>query len=89
MRPGLVPGHTVDRVDVAAGMEFAAKLGYNGPTAQMIVEYALMRHARGEEAGAQRTWLSYFPRDLTSWTAILARAITAADIKAHTEETPA
>lgn len=37
--------------------------------------YALQRHQRGEEDGAQRTWLSYYPHDLTSWYRILAAAL--------------
>lgn len=79
MRPGLIPGVNVDRVDVAAGMQMAARLGYNDATAQMVIEYALMRHRRGEEEGAERTWLWQFPNDLTSWKAILAHAVAAAD----------
>jgi hypothetical protein len=79
MRPGLVPGTNVDRVDVAAGLKKAAELGYDDPMAQMVAEYALMRHRRGEEDGAERTWLSEYPHDLTSWKAILASAVTAAN----------
>lgn len=70
----LVPGVSVDIVDIEAGMAMAAQLGYTSPTDQMITHYALRRHARGEEDGAQRTWLSYHTRDLTSWYAILAAA---------------
>ncbi|WP_284982398.1 hypothetical protein [Arthrobacter sp. efr-133-TYG-118] len=75
MRPDLIPGVNVDRVDVAAGCRMAAQLGYSDFQAQMIVEYAPMRHHRGEEGGAERTWLAQFPRDLTSWRAILAHAV--------------
>ena len=75
----LVPGRNVDKVDVAAGMRQAAKSGYKSPYEQMVVEYALMRHARGEEAGAERTWISYYPRNLTSWYMILAAAVAASD----------
>lgn len=78
MRAGLIPGVNVDRVDVSAGLTFAASIGYGDATAQMVIDYALARHARGEEEGAQRTWLSQYPNDLTSWTMILAHAITAA-----------
>lgn len=78
MRPGLVPGVHLDRVDLAAGLHMADRLGYGAATAQMVVEYALMRHRRGEEAGAESTWLSHFPQDLTSWKAILAQAIAQA-----------
>ena len=75
MRHDLIPGVNVDRVDVAAGCRTAAQLGYGDLQAQMIVEYALMRHRRGEEDGAEHTWLAQFPRDLTSWRAILAHAV--------------
>jgi len=44
----------------------------------MVVQYALLRWARGEEAGAEATWRRYFPRDFTSWWVILAAAIAAA-----------
>jgi hypothetical protein len=43
----------------------------------MVVEYALMRHRRGEEAGAEATALSH-GIDLTSWKVILSAAIVAA-----------
>lgn len=79
MRPGLIPGYNIDRVDVSAGLRMAAQLGYTDNKAQMVIEYALVRHRRGEEGGAERTWVSYFPHDLTSWKTILAKAITAAD----------
>jgi len=74
----LVAGVNVDAVDIAAGLAEAKQIGYGDPTAQMVVQYALQRHARGEESGAQSTWLHQFPRDLTSWYAILATAVTAA-----------
>ncbi len=79
MRNGLIPGVNVDRVNVAAGMAMAVTLGYDDAYAQMVTEYALMRHRRGEEQGAQRTWLSEYPRDLTSWEVILAYAIASAE----------
>ncbi len=71
----LVPGVNVDAVNVTAGLRMAAQLGYGDPTAQMVAQYALQRHQRGEEAGAQATWLHEYPRDLTSWYAILAHAV--------------
>lgn len=83
MRPGLIPGLNVDLVDVAAGVEHAKTLGYTSSLDRMVVEYALMRHQRGEEAGAESTWCSYFPHDLTSWKAILATAITTATTAAQ------
>lgn len=71
----LQPGVNVDTVNVAAGMQQAARFGYSDASSQTVVEYALMRHRRGEEDGAQRTALSH-GIDLTSWYAILAVAVT-------------
>ncbi len=70
----LVPGVNVDKVDVRAGLKHAIRFGYGGPEHLMVAEYALRRHARGEEDGAQRTALSG-GIDLTSWYAILAAAL--------------
>lgn len=83
MRTLLAPGVNLDRVDLAAGLHMADRLGYGGATAQMVAEYALMRHSRGEEAGAEATWLSQFPHDLTSWKAILTQAIAHAEAPAQ------
>lgn len=79
MRTGLIPGVNVDRVDIAAGLRQAAKLGYDDATAQMVATYALQRHQRGEEEGAQKTWVHQYPRDLTSWYVIVAAAVAAAE----------
>lgn len=77
MRPGLVVGVNVDRVNIAAGMARAVNLGYDGSEHQMVTEYALMRFGRGEEDGAEKSALSG-GIDLTSWYAILAAAKAAA-----------
>lgn len=77
MRPGLIPGVNVDRVDVTTGLDAAKRIGYDDWRAQMVVEHCLMRHRRGEEEGAQQLWLSEYPHDLTSWLMILAHAIVA------------
>lgn len=69
----LIPGWNVDRLDIAAGLKMAARLGYGDPQTQFVAEYALMRRARGEEEGAQQTALSG-GIDLTSYFAILAAA---------------
>jgi hypothetical protein len=71
----LTPGYNVDLLDIAEGKRAAAEqFGYADWQAQMVVEYALQRHARGEEAGAVATWRGHYPHDLTSWHAILACA---------------
>lgn len=79
-RPGLTPDGprpNVDKVDVAAGVAEAQKAGYTSPEHLMVIEYALMRHLRGEEEGAERSALSG-GIDFTSWRRILAAAIVAA-----------
>jgi hypothetical protein len=68
---------SLDHVDVVAGVRMAARFGYGSPGHQMVAEYALTRHARGEEEGAQRSALSG-GIDLTSWYAILAAAMVSA-----------
>lgn len=77
-----VPGYNVDRVNVAAGLAQAVLFGYTGPESRMLVEYALMRHAKGEEDGAQKTALGG-GISLTAWYAILAAAITTAEQEAR------
>jgi hypothetical protein len=74
----LVPGYNVDKVNIAAGLALAARFGYDSAEHQMVVTYALQRQVRGEEAGAERTALSG-GIDLTSWYAIKAEAIVAAN----------
>lgn len=66
-----------DHADLAAGVRQAVRFGYDSSEHQMVVEYALTRHARGEEEGAQRSALSG-GIDLTSWYAILAAALASA-----------
>lgn len=75
----LTPGVNVDRIDVANGVAAARQLGWikNGND-EMVVSYCLARHARGEEAGAVRSWLSHFGKpNLTGWYVVLANAIVA------------
>lgn len=85
MRSGLVPGVNVDRVDVAAGIAQARGLGYAAPEELMVIEYALMRHARGEEDGAERTIISH-RIDFTSWRMILAAAVAASERRSAAAE---
>jgi hypothetical protein len=73
----LVPGYNADKVDVAAGVAAAARFGYGSAEHRMVAEYALMRHARGEEDGAEKSALSG-GIDLTTWRVILAHAMAAA-----------
>ena len=78
MRPGLAadgPYPNVDKVNVAAGIDAGTELGFDSATDEMVVQYALLRWARGEEAGAEATFLRYFPHDLTAWRMIIAAAV--------------
>lgn len=70
----LTPGVNVDRVNIIAGQEMASNFGYSDEESQWVVWYALWRHRRGEEGGAERSALSG-GIDLTSWKAILAAAL--------------
>ena len=73
--PGqLIPGLTVDRVDVAAGLRELAACGYDDPRTIMVIEYALMRHARGEEEQAMRGAIDskFHGISLTCWYRVLA-----------------
>lgn len=71
----LVPGINVDPVDMDAGLDAAVELGFESAEDEMVTEYALARWARGEEEGAERTWLYYHPHDMTAWRMILAAAV--------------
>jgi hypothetical protein len=73
----LVPGVNADKLDVTAGLDKATALGYGTPAFTVVIDYALRRHARGEEAGAEKTALGH-DVDLTSWRVILAAAMAAA-----------
>lgn len=84
----LQPGINADRVDIAAGLAEAARIGYGDDLAAMVVQYALQRWQRGEEDGAERTWLAEYPRDLTSWRRILAAAVAAAEAGAAQQAEP-
>ena len=54
MRTGLIAGHNVDRIDVAAGLRELAACGYHEAETTMVIDYALNRWARGEEEAAAR-----------------------------------
>lgn len=73
----LTPAVNVDAVSMQSGLERAEALGYVGSVEdQMVVEYALTRHARGEEDGAEQTWMSHFgKRSFTDWRVVLASAV--------------
>lgn len=72
----LIPGYNVDKIDLEAGMRMLAQCGYDDPKTKMVVEYALVCHAKGEEAAAQRraTDPTFYGIRLTSWYMVLAAA---------------
>lgn len=76
----LEPGRNVDRIDVEAGLRELAACGYDDPRTVMVIDYALTRWKRGEEAQAQRGAIdkSFHGIDLTSWTRVLAAALAGA-----------
>jgi hypothetical protein len=79
----LVPGINLDVVDVGKGIREAIACGYDGEQDLLVVWYALWRHQHGEEDGAERTWLSEYPHDLTSWKRILSAALVDGALKAR------
>jgi hypothetical protein len=77
----LTPGYNVDRTDVGAGLLELGCCGYDDPQTIMVIEHALMRWARGEEAAAQRGAIdqTFYGIDLTSWLRVVAAARAAAE----------
>jgi hypothetical protein len=76
MRTGLITGHNVDAINVEAGVRECSACGYDDPRTLQVIEYALMRWARGEEEAAQRGAIdaSFYGVNFTSWLRILAVA---------------
>lgn len=76
MRTGLIPGHNVDRIDVAAGVKELLACGYADAFTQLVIQHALMRWARGEEEAAQRGAIdrNFHGITLTCWYRVLAAA---------------
>lgn len=71
-----VPGYNVDRIDVAVGLRELKACGYEEPETVMVIEYALMRWARGEEEAAQKGAIdrTFHGINLTCWVRVLAAA---------------
>lgn len=76
MRPGLIPGYNVDKINIDAGLHELVLCGYDDPHTKMIIEYALIRWANGEEEAAQRGAIDkkFYGISLTCWYRILAAA---------------
>lgn len=79
-----IPGYNVDRIDVAAGLRELKECGYSEAETTMVIEYALMRWARGEEEAAQRGAIdrSFHGISMTCWIRVLAAAMASAEGKA-------
>lgn len=75
-----VVGYNVDRIDVAAGLRELKACGYASPETDMVIEHALMRWARGEEAAAVKGAIdrTFHGINLTCWLRVLAAAMAAA-----------
>lgn len=84
MRPDLVAGRNVDRVDIEAGLRELSACGYHEQSTRMVIDFALARWARGEEEAAQRMAIdpSFHGINLTSWTRVLAAARASAEGRA-------
>ena len=84
-----VPGYNVDRINVAAGLRELATIGYTEPKTRMVIEYALMRWARGEEEQAQKGAIdrSFHGINLTCWLRVLAAAMAGAQSLPHRDPT--
>ena len=78
MRVGLITGHNVDPVDIKAGMLELKRCGYEEPKTRMVIEYALMRWARGEEQQAERGAIDqgFHGITFTRWRRVLAAAVS-------------
>ncbi len=81
MRTGLTPGVNVDRIEVSAGLRELTACGCDEAETRMVIEYALMRWARGEEEAAQRGAIdpNWHGISLTCWCRVLAAAMAAAE----------
>lgn len=78
----LVPGHNVDKLSIVDGLQMGVRCGYIYPREQVLIDYALRRWARGEEADAEHmiviSGVEGVKVDFTSWRMILAAAMAGA-----------
>jgi hypothetical protein len=72
-----VAGYNVDKINVKAGLRELKICGYDEPETTMVIEYALMRWARGEEEESQRGAIdrTFHGINLTCWLRVLAAAM--------------
>jgi hypothetical protein len=96
MRPGLVPGFNVDKLDIAAGMRELSDIGWPNTEdganieTRAVIHYALLRWARGEEDAAERGAIdkSFHGIPFTCWRRVLAAAMAGANPIPNLERTP-
>ena len=76
----LIPGRNVDRIDIDAGLAELKACGYSDERTTMVVDFALARWRRGEEAAAERlaTDSDFYGIDFTCWRRVLAAALAKA-----------
>jgi hypothetical protein len=80
----LVAGVNKDHVDIGAGLTELKACDWTDPHTVMVINFALARWARGEEAAAERMAIdkSFHGIDLTSWRRVLAAAVASGNQKA-------
>lgn len=91
-----VPGYNVDPIDVTAGLRMLTQLGWppdldeDTLRTREVITYALQRHARGEEAAAEKAAIDkrFYGIDFTSWRAVLAAAIAAGAEQLKRDQNP-
>lgn len=74
------PGRNVDKIHIGSGLKELRKFCEPSLETEMVIEHALMRHARGEEAAAERGAIdpNFHGIDFTGWRRVLAAAIAGA-----------
>jgi hypothetical protein len=77
MRHHLKTGHNVDKINVANGLKELTNCGYDSPETVMVIDYCLVRWARGEEVEAQKQAIdkSFHGIEFICWIRVLAAAI--------------
>ena len=72
-----IAGYNVDALNISRGLKTLKECGYESCETEMVIEYALQRHARGEEEAAQKGAIAeeFHGVNLTSWYRILASAM--------------
>lgn len=85
-----VPGKNIDRIDIDAGLRELGLCGYNMKRDERtfyVIQYALARWKRGEEAAAEKGAIdgSFYGVTLTVWRRVLAAARAAGEANARSD----